>query len=122
MAKGKQKAQARIAAVNLLGKDLARRACRACELCESREDCRPYDFAPDDEPTLDTLLLACGRCRDRLDRPGQTPPDHLRDVANHCWTDSPPLRQAVLTLLEPIQEDWARDAVEQAKMMAGIGE
>ena len=58
----------------------------------------------------------------RLDRPGQRPDDHMRFVANHCWTDCLPLRRVVLQLLEPLNADWARDAVEQAKMMGGLSE
>ena len=122
MAKGKQKHQARLDAVNLLGKDLARRACRACELCESREDCRIHDLEPEKKPELDHLVLLCGSCRDHLLRPGQVPADHLRFVANHCWTECVPLRRVVLQLLEPLSDDWAREAVEQAQMMGGLSE
>jgi protein PhnA len=118
MAKGYQKHQARLDAISLLGKDLARRAGRNCELCEGGSDCRPFDTKPESPPSLDTLTLLCGRCRDLLDAPGSVPADHLRFVANHAWTDRAGLRHLVLTLLEPLSDDWARDAVENAKMMA----
>jgi len=118
MAKGYQKHHARLDAITLLGKDLARRAGRACELCESRDDCRPFDTDADAAPSLDTLTLLCGGCRDLLGRAGKVPPDHLRFVAAHAWTDRAALRHVVLTLLEPLSEDWAREAVENVQMMA----
>ena len=117
MAKGKQKHQARLDAINLLGKDLARRAGRACELCSSRDDCRTHDLEPDKKPELDHLLLLCGACRDLVDRPGQRPADHMRFVANHCWSDVRPVQRIVQQLLAPLTEDWAREALEHLAMM-----
>ena len=118
MAKGRQKHQARLDAINQLGKDLARRAGRACELCSSREGCRTYDLEPEKKPELSTLILLCASCTDRVERPGQTPPDHLRFVANHCWSDVAPVQTMVQRLLEPIRsEDWAGEALENLAMM-----
>jgi len=119
MAKGLHKHQARLGAINLLGKDLARRARRACELCQERNDCRPYDLEPDRTPQLDQLILLCASCRDLLDRPGQTPADHMRFVANHCWSDLPPVQTAVKRLLKPLNEDWAKEALDNLAMMQG---
>jgi protein PhnA len=118
MAKGKQKHKAHVDAVNLLGKDLARRAGRSCELCDKRDDCRAHETNPDKAPELDTLLLLCASCRELLARPGKVPSNHLRFVANHCWTDLAPLRQIVVQLLEPLSDDWAQEAMEQLQMMA----
>ena len=119
MAKGLQKHQERLGAINLLGKDLARRAGRACELCQEHNDCRPYDLDPDRPPRLDRLILLCAPCRRLLDRPGQTPADHMRFVANHCWSDLKPVQTAVERLLKPIDEDWAQEALDNLAMMQG---
>ena len=119
MAKGLQKHQARLDAINRLGKDLARRAGRACELCQERNDCRAYDLEPERPPNLDQLILLCASCRDLLDRPGQTPADHMRFVANHCWSDVPPLQATVERLLKPLAVDWAQEALENLAMMQG---
>ena len=117
MAKGKQKHQARLDAINLLGKDLARRASRACELCESRDDCRAHDLEPEKKPELDHLILLCGSCRDLVGRPGQRPAEHMRFVANHCWSEILPVQRMVQQLLQPLSEDWAGEALENLAMM-----
>ena len=119
MAKGKEKHQRRLDAINLLGKDLARRAGRSCELCDERAGCRPYDLEPDKEPELERLILLCGSCRELMDRPGQTPADHMRFLANHCWSDRVPVQAAVQRLLEPLQTDWATEALDNLAMMRG---
>ena len=119
MAKGKEKHQRRLDAINLLGKDLARRAGRSCELCDEREGCRPYDLEPDKAPELEHLILLCGSCRELMDRPGQKPADHMRFLANHCWSDRVPVQAAVQRLLEPLQTDWATEALDNLAMMRG---
>lgn len=119
MAKGKEKHQRRLDAINLLGKDLARRAGRSCELCDEREGCRPYDLEPDKAPELEHLILLCGSCRELMDRPGQKPADHMRFLANHCWSDLVPVQAAVQRLLEPLQTDWATEALDNLAMMRG---
>ena len=119
MAKGKEKHQRRLDAINLLGKDLARRAGRSCELCDEREGCRPYDLEPDKAPELEHLILLCGSCRELMDRPGQKPADHMRFLANHCWSDLVPAQAAVQRLLEPLQTDWATEALDNLAMMRG---
>lgn len=117
MAKGLHNHKARLGAINRLGKDLARRAGRACELCQERNDCRAYDLEPERPPHLDQLILLCASCRDLLDRPGQTPADHMRFVANHCWSDVRPLQTTVERLLKPLNVNWAQEALEHLALM-----
>jgi protein PhnA len=117
LAKGLQKHRARLDAINLMGKDLARRAGRACELCEERNDCRAYDLEPEKTPEMDHLILLCSGCRELMDRPGQRPADHMRFVANQCWSDVVPVQTAVRRLLEPLSEDWAREALDNLAMI-----
>ena len=64
MAGGYEKNKQRIEALQLFGKDLARRANRKCEICEAagvRLD--PWEVPPaETEPDIDSTLLLCGRC------------------------------------------------------------
>ena len=109
--KGKAKHEARQAAVSLLGKDLARRAGRKCELCGAQDGLRAYDHAPDKEPTLDSLALLCARCRALVD--GEVgSADELRFLENAVWSDIPAVTGVSRALLRRVDADWARATLE----------
>jgi hypothetical protein len=111
MAKGKAKHQARLDAIGRLGKDLARRADKKCELCEGKGDLRPYDTAPDEEPSLDTVALLCERCRAVADG-RDDPPETLRFLENAIWSPYPPVARTAQDILRRVDADWARAALE----------
>ena len=111
VAKGKEKHQARQEAIQLLGKDLARRARSKCELCESSDDLRAWDTAPDAEPTLETLLLACERCR-ALFEGRVDDPKTLRFLETAIWSNVPPVAQSAREAIKRVDSDWARHALE----------
>lgn len=111
MAKGLEKKQARIDAMNYVGKELARRAKRKCELCEAGEDLRPYDTDLDAEPSLETLTLLCERCRavagGRRDEAST-----LRFLENAIWSEHPQIAGTAKAMLTKVDADWARSALE----------
>lgn len=117
MAKGRDKHQAYLDAMNLLGKDLARRAKSKCELLEENEELRAYDLSGgEDEPNLDHIVLLCAKAREALDGKVRVPND-FRALESVVWSDLLPIRQAASRILEKIDEDWAREALENAKTM-----
>ena len=111
MARGRERHEARLAEINRLGKDLARRAKRKCELCEEAGDLRPYDSAPDDEPTLETLALLCARCRD-LASGSSLDTRTLRFLEQAIWSEVELVAAIARRALGDIDERWARDALE----------
>ncbi len=112
MAKGREKHQARLDAIAWLGKDLARRASRRCELCGDNHDLRPYDAEPEvREPTMDTVALLCSRCRAVADgRPDD--PQSLRFLENSMWSEVPAVRETSKRILRRLNADWARQALD----------
>ena len=107
MAKGRDQHQARIEAISLFGKDLARRASRKCELCKGSGDLRPYDTAPDAEPSFASLALFCERCRGLADG-GKTATDGLRFLEEAVWSDIPAVGDTARTIIGRVDADWAR--------------
>ena len=117
MAKGRDKHQAYLNALNLLGKDLARRAKSKCELLEISDELRPYDLsAGEEEPSLDHVVLICAKAREALDGRIRDPNDY-RALESVVWSELLPIRQAACKILEKIDQDWAREALENAKTM-----
>ena len=111
MAKGKEKHQARLDAIQLHGKDLARRARSKCELCEEGGELRIHDTDPESAPSLETLLLGCDRCRALIE--GRTDdPKTLRFLETAIWSDVPPVAASAREIIKRVDSDWARNALE----------
>jgi len=111
MSKRRDELEARRDAIAFLGKDLARRAKRKCELCEEADDLRPYDTLPDQEPELDTLILMCARCRSLADG-GDADPRTLRFLETAVWNEHQHVAAFARTLLTRVDAQWARDTLE----------
>tara|TARA_R110002096_G_scaffold435826_2_gene663655 strand:+ start:204573 stop:204917 length:345 start_codon:yes stop_codon:yes gene_type:complete len=111
MAKGREKHQARLDAISFQGKDLARRAKRKCEFCEGSGDLRAFDGDEDAEPSLETLVLACERCRAVL---GGRKDDErtLRFLETAIWNEEPVIARLAKQMLGSVDADWARGALE----------
>lgn len=111
MAKGKAKHEARLAEISLLGKDLARRANKKCELCEGKGDLRAYDSAPDAPPTMDSIALFCADCRARA---GGRDDDEaeLRFLENAIWSDVTAVSTTAQAMLRRVDAGWARAALD----------
>lgn len=111
MAKGKAKHQARLDEIARLGKDLARRADKKCELCEGKDDLRPYDTAPDAPPTMETIALFCASCRARAEGRDDDPSE-LRFLENAIWSDIEAVGQTARAMLRRVDAPWARAALD----------
>ncbi|MBT1075612.1 hypothetical protein [Geobacter grbiciae] len=113
MAKGYQANRERQEQVGALGKALAKRAGFACEWCEGKEDLRPWDYRPDEEPSEETLALLCGRCREMADgRRGDL--HELREIRNALWSPVPAVAEGVARVLAKSKEAWVREAIEES--------
>ena len=117
MAKGRDKHQAYQDALNRLGKDLARRAGRRCELSEVPGTLVIHDLeGPKVEPDLEHVLLVSPVLKISLDG-GPIDESAVRCLENAVWSPLPVVRRAAVLLLERIDAPWAIDAVENARTM-----
>lgn len=127
MAKGLQKHQERVAALNSFGKELARRAKSKCEVCEDAGvPLAVYEVGPEPkEPELEKCVFACERCRTALDEPKKKlEPNEWRTLGNTIWSEVPAVQVAVVRLLRRIAPDgdWARESLEEAYLEETIQE
>ena len=105
MAKGYDTHQARVQALSLFGKDLARRAKSKCELSgESGVPLKTYEIAPvPNEPDYDKCLLVSEAVLDQLERPKSIQPDQWRGVlAELIWSELPTQQVMAYRLLQHI--------------------
>ena len=114
MARGRERHDARVAAVGRLGKDLSRRAGSVCELCGGGDDLRVLEVPPvEEDPDLDAVILACARCRDVVETP-KLPREtsDLRFLEGAVWADPLPAKVAAIRLLRRIAASGAGWATE----------
>lgn len=131
MAGGYEKNKQRNEALQLLGKDLARRAARKCELCEAggvRLD--PWEIPPiGDAPELERTLLLCETCAAGAGGGRLEDPERWRCLESAMWSDVTAIQVAAIRLLRRLCEggvEWARASQEMvvpsAEAMEWLGE
>jgi len=117
VARGKDQHDAYNSALQLLGKDLARRAKSRCELSGENGPLFPYDLYPDQkDPTLDQVLLVTRPMTLHLDG-GPFNPEEVRFLEQCVWSPEPAVRLGAIRLLERIESGWAKEAIENASLM-----
>ncbi|MCX4028673.1 phnA protein [Endozoicomonas sp. SM1973] len=126
MAKGYDNYHARLSDLNLLGKDLTRRAKSCCELCEaSGVKLTIYEVPPVPvEPELDQCLLLCQTCYEQLNRPKSIQADHWRCLTKTMWSTLPAAQVIAIRMLKflAVQADWAAELLEQVYLEPEIAE
>lgn len=113
MTKGYQANKERIEAIGSFGKSISKRAGFKCEWCEAKEDLRPWDHRPGDEPAMDTLALLCGGCRE-LAAGRKANLNELRSIRNALWSNIPAVAEGAARVLSQCKESWAREAIEES--------
>lgn len=117
MGKGYDTHQARLLALQGIGKDLARRAKSKCELTgASGVPLRPYEIPPvADEPDLDRTLLISEACHEVLDHPQRLKGREWQCLAEVVWSELPATQVVAWRMLELLaqHEDWAREALDK---------
>jgi protein PhnA len=117
MGKGYETHQARVAALQALGKDLARRAKSKCELTGAAGvPLRPYEVPPvADEPDLERTLLLCEACHEVLEQPKRLAGRTWQGLAEVVWSEMPAVQVVAWRMLQclAMREDWAREVMEE---------
>ena len=117
MASGKDKHADYLNELNLLGKDLARRAKSRCELSGEPGPLVNHDLKPEDKnPTLDTVVLVSQEVSSWL-QDGRFEASNARFLETAVWSSEPAVRLACKILLAKIDETWAQEARENLELM-----
>ncbi len=117
MSKGYEMHQARILALQGLGKDLARRAKSKCEITGSAGGpLWPYEIPPaGDEPDIDRILLVSEECREVLENPERLAGRSWQCLAEAVWSENPAVQVVAWRMLTELakREDWAREVLAE---------
>ena len=117
MARGLDEHKARRDALSALGKDLARRSGRKCELCEvGGQRLDPHEVTPlPEEPHLGQAVLLCAECShaalsEKKVRLGDL--NRWRFLEGVVWSDVAPVQVVAVRLLRRVAGAGAEWAVE----------
>jgi protein PhnA len=117
MAKGYELHQARMMALQGLGKDLARRAKSKCELTGAAGvPLWPYEVPPTGaEPDIERTLLVSEECLEMLEYPDRLAGRHWQCLAETVWSEMPAVQVVAWRMLWELakREDWAREVLEE---------
>lgn len=117
MGKGYETHQARVLAMQGLGKDLARRAKSKCELTGAAGvPLRPYEVPPvGEEPDIGKTLLISEACHEVLERPERLKGREWQCLAEVVWSEMPAVQVVAWRMLNELakREDWAREVIEE---------
>lgn len=117
MAKGYELHQARMMALQGLGKDLTRRAKSKCELTGAAGvSLWPYEVPPvGEDPDIDRTLLVSEECREMLEHPERLAGRHWQCLAEAVWSEMPAVQVVAWRMLNELakREDWAREVLEE---------
>jgi protein PhnA len=117
MGKAFEAHQARVVALQGLGKDLARRAKSKCELTgASGVPLRAYEVPPVAvEPNLVRTLLLSETCHAVLEQPQRLQGREWQFLAELVWSEMPAVQVVAWRMLQVLarREDWAREVIAE---------
>ena len=117
MGKGYDTHQARVAALQSLGKDLARRAKSKCELTGAAGvPLRPYEVPPvSADPEIERTLLVSEHCIEMLEHSDRLKGREWQCLAEVVWSEMPAVQVVAWRMLNELakREDWAREVIEE---------
>ena len=115
MAKGYELHQARMMALQGMGKDLARRAKSKCEITGAAGvPLFPYEVPPvGPEPDIERTLLISKDCHEMLEHPGRLAGREWQCLVEAVWSEMPAVQVVAWRMLHELakREDWAREAL-----------
>lgn len=115
MGKGYETHQARVMALQGIGKDLARRAKSKCELTGAAGvPLRPYEVPPvGGAPEIGRTLLVSEACHEVLEHPKRLAGRAWQCLAETVWSELPATQVVAWRMLNQLakREDWAREVI-----------
>ncbi len=97
--------------------DLQARSGSTCELCGATNDLAVYEVSGGPGDEADSSLLGCQTCRDQIDDPDQTDPNHWRCLNDSMWSQVPAVQVIAWQMLHRLKgEGWPNDLIDMMYM------
>lgn len=88
-------------------KALVSRSKSKCELCGAAERLGVYEVQPDAAGDADRNVLICGTCREQIETPEKSDPNHWRCLNESMWSQVPAVQVMAWRMLSRLSgEGW----------------
>ncbi|HUH46531.1 MAG TPA: hypothetical protein VLZ54_05205, partial [Arenibacter sp.] len=91
-------------------KELGKRSNNQCELCSSTEKLGVLEIQPVKKNGLDAQILVCETCKEQIEDPEKTEPNHWRCLNDSMWSEHIPVQVIAWRMLNRLRkEGWPQD-------------
>ena len=95
-----------------LEQELFQRSGSQCELCGSKEDLQVFEL-PDSPVEVENHILVCGICKEQIEDPAKTDPNHWRCLNDSMWSPVPAVQVMSWRMLNRLRkEGWPQDLLD----------
>ncbi len=99
-----------------LEQDLFQRSGSQCELCGSKEDLEVFEV-PHSPADADNHILICATCKEEIEDPEKTDPNHWRCLNDSMWSTIPAVQVMAWRMLNRLKsEGWPQDLLDMMYM------
>ena len=99
-----------------LEQELFQRADSKCELCTSTHDLQVYEI-PDSPKDTENHILICTTCKEQIEDPEKTDPNHWRCLNDSMWSTVPAVQVMAWKMLNRLKgEGWPQDLLDMMYM------
>ena len=97
-----------------LEKELQKRSNHSCELCGSIKDLSIYEVPPTSKTTeLDKYIYTCETCKEQIEIPEKTDPNHWRCLNDSMWSEHKPVQIVAWRMLNRLKnEGWPQELLD----------
>ncbi|WP_424495166.1 PhnA domain-containing protein [Salinimicrobium sp. GXAS 041] len=99
-----------------LEQELFQRSGSKCELCTSTEDLQIYEI-PESPEGVENHILICTTCKEQIEDPEKTDPNHWRCLNDSMWSTIPAVQVMAWRMLKRLRgEGWPQDLLDMMYM------
>ena len=94
-------------------KELQSRSESKCELCGSTEALSVYEVPPESNGKPEQSVLTCETCKEQINDPAKTDPNHWRCLNDSMWSQIPAVQVMAWRMLSRLShEGWPQDLLD----------
>jgi protein PhnA len=99
-----------------LEQDMFQRSSSQCELCTSTNDLEVYEI-PNSPEGSEHHILVCATCKEQIEDPEKTDPNHWRCLNDSMWSTVPAVQVMAWRMLNRLKgEGWPQDLLDMMYM------
>ncbi|WP_428624385.1 PhnA domain-containing protein [Sedimenticola sp.] len=92
---------------------LLERSRSKCELCSATDNLQIYAVPPTSDGSADQSVLLCDTCREQIEEPAKSDPNHWRCLNDSMWSQVPAVQVMAWRMLKRLSsEGWPQDLLD----------